>query len=49
MILNVIIKIEEIVTEFSQIDVFNANFSMTMIGLVGTIITAFFGIFPSII
>lgn len=49
MILNVIIKIEEVVTEFSQIDVFNANFSMTMIGLVGTIITAFFGIFPSII
>ena len=49
MILNVIIKVEEVVTEFSQIDVFNANFSMTMIGLVGTIITAFFGIFPSII
>lgn len=49
MILNVIIKIGEVVTEFSQIDVFNANFSMTMIGLVGTIITAFFGIFPSII
>ena len=49
MILNVIIKIEEVVTEFSQSDIFNTDFSMAMIGLVGTIITAFFGIFPSII
>ncbi len=49
MILNVIIKIEEVVTEFSQSDIFNADFSMAMIGLVVTIITAFFGIFPSII
>lgn len=49
MILNVIIKIEEVVTEFSQSDIFSADFSMAMIGLVGTIITAFFGIFPSII
>lgn len=39
----------EIIIEDQSPEIFDSNFSGVMIGLIGTIITAFFGIFPSII